>query len=94
MTDIPRISVLAKELYVAMQNGVTCFYMPCAGRFNPTAYYFRSDTYERCTKQVKALIKAGLVEKCDEDWRGHSLRVKANVIDTVTAVKREEKKDG
>lgn len=77
MSAIPRMSVLTKELYASMQNGVTCFYMPYAGRFNQTAYYFRSDTHKRCTKQVKALIKAGLVEKYDEDWRGHSLRVKA-----------------
>jgi mevalonate pyrophosphate decarboxylase len=69
------MSLLTKELYAAMQHGVTCFYMPCAGRFNETAYYFRSDTHKRCTKQAKALIKAGLVEKYDEDWRGHSLRV-------------------
>ena len=73
-----RLSPLAAELHVAMQQGVTCFYMPYMGRFNQTPYYFRSDTHKRCTKQAEALLKAGLVEKYNKDWRGHALRVKPN----------------
>ena len=73
-----RLSLLATELHAAMQHGVTCFYMPYMGRFNQTPYYIRSDTHKRCTKQAEALLKAGLVETYNHDWRGHSLRVTPN----------------
>lgn len=62
-----------------MSAGVTLHYMPYSGRFNPNAYYFRDDTMKRCTAAAEALLKRGLVEKYDQDWRGHRLRVKANI---------------
>lgn len=71
-----KLTAPQRELYEAMLNGCTCFYMPYAGRFNPSAYYFRTDNMKRCTAQAKALLKRGLVEKYKEDWRGHKLRVK------------------
>ena len=77
-TGLLGLSSLAQELYAAMQKGVVCHYMPYMGRFNPNAYYFRTDSHKRCTKQAESLLKAGLVEKRDEDWRGHVLTVKPN----------------
>jgi hypothetical protein len=80
MANKIKLSPATRELYEAMQNGVRCFYMPCIrvrpGCFNQTSYYFRSDTYKRCTKQAEALLKVGLVEKCNTDLCTHSLRVK------------------
>lgn len=74
----PKLSALTTELYTAMRTGVICYYMPYMGRFNQTPYYFRSDTHKRCTKQAETLLRAGLVEKYNKDWRGHTLRVKPN----------------
>jgi hypothetical protein len=64
------------KLLEAMRKGVICHYMPYAGNFNPTAYYFRNDTMRRCTAQVKGLLERGLVEKFAEEWRGHKVRAK------------------
>jgi hypothetical protein len=50
-----------QELLDAMKAGAICHYMRYAGRFNPTAYYFRSDTMMRCTKTAEALLARGLV---------------------------------
>jgi hypothetical protein len=64
------------DLLEAMRKGVICHYMPYAGSFNPTAYYFRTDTHCRCTAQVKGLLERGLVEKYDEGYRSHKVRAK------------------
>lgn len=72
------LSKTQRELYVAMKAGAICHHMPYRGRFNPNAYYFRSDTMKRCTAAAEALLRRGLVERYDEDWRGHKLRVSAN----------------
>lgn len=75
MTDIePKLTVRQRELLEAMKRGVICHYMPYAGRLNPTDYYYRDDTHQRCTAQAKALVARLLVEKFDKDWRGHKLR--------------------
>ena len=57
-----KLSKSQAELLEAMQNGVKCYYMRYMGRFNPTAYYFRSDTMKRCTATAKALFDKGLLE--------------------------------
>ncbi len=72
------LSKTQAELLEAIQNGVVCHYMPYAGRFNPTAYYFRNDTMKRCTAAAKALCRKGLVEKVDAGIHGHDLVAKKN----------------
>lgn len=62
---------LQQELYNAMKNGVVVHYMAGLNQ-----YFFRSDTMKHCTKQARALLKAGLVEEYKKDWRGSKLRVK------------------
>ena len=70
-----KLSKGQQELYSAMLSGVTCSYMPYMGWFNPSSYYYRSDTHKRCTATATALLKKGLVEIFDRDPRlGHSLR--------------------
>jgi hypothetical protein len=71
-----KLSPLAQELYAAMQKGMVCYFKPYMGQFNPCAYYYRDDNAKRCTRQAQALLKAGLVERFDDTWRGHKLRVK------------------
>jgi hypothetical protein len=72
-----KISKTQQELYDAMKNGVKVSYMPYMGRFRPNAYYFRYDNNKRVTAAAEALLKRGLAEKYDKDWRGHMLRAKA-----------------
>lgn len=71
-----KLSKTQLELLEAMKNGVKCHYMPYAGRFNPTAYYFRNDTMKRCTAAARALLEKGLAVKTNSDWRGHVLVAK------------------
>lgn len=73
-----RLPKTQQELYAAMKAGAICHHMSYRGSFNPTAYYFRSDTMKRCTAAAEALLKRGLIEKYDQDWRGHKLRALAN----------------
>jgi hypothetical protein len=74
---VMQLSKTQAELLEAMKSGVVCHYMPYAGRFNPTDYYFRDDTMRRCTAAAKALYEKGLVEVKDKDWRGHRLVAKS-----------------
>ncbi len=69
-----KLSKTQQELHEAMLRGVTCHYMPYSGRFNPSAYYFRSDTMKKCSKAAAALLKLGLVERFNVDLRGCELR--------------------
>lgn len=64
-----------RELYEAMQKGAKCRFMPYMGTFNPSSYYFRTDTMKRCTVAARALLKRKLVEITQQDWRGHTLVV-------------------
>ena len=74
-----RLSPSARELLAAMRGGVTCAYMRYMGRFNPTPYYYRSDTHKRCTKQVRTLLESGMIERFDQDTCGaHRVRVTPN----------------
>ena len=56
-------------LYDAICTGTTCHLMR-----GVHSYYFRDDTYDLCTAAASALLKKGLVEVYDDDWRGHKLR--------------------
>ena len=64
-----------QELLDAMrEKGVKCHYMPYAGSFNPTAYYFRTDTMRRCTATAQSLLDRGLVKKADvKPYGDHNL---------------------
>jgi len=76
--QLKQLSASARELYAKMQAGdAQVYYMRYMGSFNPSAYYYRSDTGRRCTRQVASLLAAGLIERFDENWSGHSIRVKA-----------------
>lgn len=52
-----------QDLLDAMRAGVRVVYMPYAGWFNPTAYFFRSDTHKRVTAAANALIEKGLAKR-------------------------------
>lgn len=66
-----------QDLYEALQRGVVCHYMKYMGQFNPSPYYFRSDTMKNCTAQVRALLKRGLAEKFgDKGYGEHEVRLK------------------
>ena len=86
-----KLSKSQAELLEAMQNGVKCYYMRYMGRFNPTAYYFRSDTMKRCTATAKALLEKGLVEVRYRKNGDHVLIAKRQnaAIDAVEATDNE-----
>ena len=69
-----KLSKTQQELLDAMRSGVVVHHMPYAGRFNPTAYYFRNDNMKRCTAAAEALLNKGFAEKYGVDFRGHKLR--------------------
>jgi hypothetical protein len=71
-----KLSKTQQELLDAINGGVRVHYMPYMGNFNPSAYYFRCDTFKRCTAPARALLEKGLVKKCNEDFRGHDLKAK------------------
>lgn len=57
----PKLSPLAIDLLLAMQRDVRLHYMTYNRSYD--AHYFRVDTMKPCTKQAKALIRAGLVQR-------------------------------
>lgn len=75
-----KLSAPQQDLLDGLRRGAICHYMPYAGRFNPTPYYFRSDTMAHCTKQVEALIKRGLAERFDvKQYGDHKIRAAAAI---------------
>jgi hypothetical protein len=75
------LSASALELYEAMKTGVTCQYLyPLKGK---KAFYWRSDTLRKCTKQAVALLDAGLVEYDENILMGHRIRIKRSGEDYV-----------
>ena len=52
----------AEELLDAINSGVVVHFMRYMGRLNQTEYYFRGDTYKKCTKQAESLVRLGLVK--------------------------------
>lgn len=70
-----KLSKTQQELYDAMKAGVVVHYMPYAGRFNPNAYYYRSDTFKHCTAAANALISKGLA-KNEGVWNREKLILK------------------
>lgn len=77
MSARPELSKSQRELFDAIESGVRVVFSPYAGRFNPNEYYRRMDNYKRVTAAARALLKKGLVEKADKDWRGHTLKIKS-----------------
>jgi hypothetical protein len=84
-----KLSKSQAELLGAMQNGVKCYFMRYMGRFNPTAYYFRSDTMKRCTATAKALFDKGLLESKTEKTGDHFLVARKTNV-TIDAVEAKE----
>lgn len=56
-----------------MKKGLKVFFMD-----GPNACYFRGDSMRHCTVQVRALLKAGLIERYDtvSYSNKHKVRVK------------------
>lgn len=73
----PSLSKTQQELLDYLRAGGVCIHAPYAGRFNPSAYWYRRDSFKRCTAAAEALIKKGLAEEFDKNWRGNKLRAKA-----------------
>lgn len=67
-----KLSKAQQELFDAMGRGVKVHFMG-----GISSYYFRSDTMRSCSPTAYALLKTGLVEKFDEEWKGHQLRIVA-----------------
>lgn len=66
-----KLSKSQEELLDAMKRGVVVH-----GIFGIDSYYFRSDSFRRCTRPAEALIARGLIERFNDSWRGCTLRVK------------------
>jgi hypothetical protein len=60
-----------QEVYDAMKGGAIARYMPYMGRFGGP--YWHID-HKKVTAQVQALIKRGLVETFDGDFRGQGMK--------------------
>lgn len=67
-----KLSAAQAELLESMRKGVAVHYLS-----GLDSYYFRSDTMRRCSSQVRALLKRGLVEEFDSTWRGAKVRIKS-----------------
>lgn len=65
-----KLSKTQRALLAAMEKGVRVIYMRYSGRMNPHPYYFRCDTYARCTAAADALLKKGLAKRIKEDGFG------------------------
>lgn len=61
---------MLKTLSELAEQGSFARYMPYAGRFNPSAYYFMHGTLEKCTSQIRGLLERGLAEMFDDDGFG------------------------
>ena len=60
-----KLSPASQELLDAMRRGVKVH-----GMFGLNSYYFRADTFRRCSPQVRALLSSGAAIEQDRDWRG------------------------
>ena len=69
----PQMTRVLSEL---SKQGVVAHYMPHAGH-GTSSYYFLTSTHERCTAQIRALLKRGLVEKydCSQFGDRHKVRI-------------------
>jgi hypothetical protein len=63
-----KITTKQASLLEAMKGGVVVRLMIHPG------YCFRSDDFTRCTAQVNGLLRRGLIEEYDRDWRGAKYR--------------------
>lgn len=76
MSATVKLSKSQQDLLDAMAAGVQVRFTPYMGRFNPKDYYYRCDTQKKCTAAAQSLLEKGLVEKFEQTWRGHQLRIK------------------
>lgn len=58
------------DIIQSIKSGDTVRYARQINRINPVAYYFLESTGEKCTKQVNAALKAGLVKIVDRKLTG------------------------
>lgn len=79
-----KITEQQQLLLDALKAGADVMFHPYMGRFNPQEHYsvWYGNDYQgpkfprrRCTREAKALLKAGLVKKIKQDFRGHWLAV-------------------
>lgn len=63
-----------ERVLAALQEGKKCSYHPYSGRFNPNRYYY-VDSVGKATREVDKLLELGLVEKCDDGYRSHSIKL-------------------
>jgi hypothetical protein len=75
MSGAVKLTKAQQALLDAITAGVEVHFFPYAGTWNPKEYYIRWDTHARCTVPARALFALGLVEKFDDSWRGHKLRL-------------------
>jgi hypothetical protein len=71
--DMRKLTDRQAELLAAIRGGVVVDYVQFP-HFDPTPFYWRADTYKKCTREATALLKRGLVKKCNESGRGHELK--------------------
>lgn len=65
---MPKLTSNQIEILRLMQQPeAIVYYMEYMGRFNPNPYYFINAGLKKCTKQIEALLKAGLAEQYDEN---------------------------
>jgi hypothetical protein len=74
-TDV-KLTKPQQSLLDAIKAGVRVSFAPYAGLFNLKEYYYRWDTNAKCTAAATVLLDKGLVEKFNDTWRGHDLRVR------------------
>ena len=62
MKQATKIKLTARQLdlLLAMAGGVRVHYQRYMGSFCPNAYYFRTDTRRKCTREAVALFNLGL----------------------------------
>ena len=67
-----KLSKPQQKLLDAMRRGVRVIFIR-----GYDSYAFRADNHRRCTMTAMALLRAGKIERSNEDFRGYELLVKA-----------------
>lgn len=85
------LTALQRETLEALATpGAVAHYMPYQGRFNPNAYWFRTTDHARCTRQVEALLKMGLLDHLpDENPYRNAGRARINAAGRATLARKE-----
>jgi len=66
-----KLTARQQDLLDAIRRRVQVFYSPC--RLGTAAYYYRSDSNDKCTAEARALLNKGCVAKEFMKWRYHVL---------------------